>query len=378
MPDDVLRGIRVADFSRVLAGPYATMLLADFGADVIKIEPPAGDDTREWKPPVDASGEATYFGSVNRNKRSVALDLTNDADLAEARRLAATADVVIENFRPGVMARFGIAYDDVRAVNPGVVYCSITGFGEGAGAGLAGYDLLVQAMGGLMSITGEPDGEPAKAGVALVDVITGQNAVAGILLALRERDRSGSGQRVEVNLLQGLLSALTNQAGSTLATGRAPRRMGNQHPSIAPYALYRAADRELVIAVGNDRQFRTLARLIGREELGTDDRFATNPARVAHRDELGAELEAALSTRPAADWAAAFADGGVPAGLVNDVAEAIAFAESLGLDPVVDLDGRRSIADPVTLSATPAQYRTPPPRLDEHAGADWHDRKDPA
>jgi crotonobetainyl-CoA:carnitine CoA-transferase CaiB-like acyl-CoA transferase len=369
----VLRGIRVADFSRVLAGPYATMLLADFGADVIKIESPDGDDTRAWRPPVDASGEATYFGAVNRNKRSIALDLTTEAGLAEARRLAATADVVVENFRPGVMGRFGLAYNDVRAANPGVVYCSITGFGEGAGAGLAGYDLLVQAVGGLMSITGEPDGAPAKAGVALVDVITGQNAVAGVLLALRERDRTGVGQRVEVNLLQGLLSALTNQAGSTLATGRAPARMGNQHPSIAPYAVFGAADRELVIAVGNDRQFRTLARLIGREALGDDERFATNPARVAHRDALRDELEAALVTRPAAEWTAVFGDAGVPAGLVNDVAEAIAFAESLGLDPIVDLDGRRSIADPVGLSATPAAYRTPPPALDQHAGADWLD-----
>nr|WP_308798710.1 CoA transferase [Agromyces protaetiae] len=377
MPEGVLGGIRVADFSRVLAGPYATMLLADFGADVIKVEPPAGDDTRQWKPPTDASGEATYFGSVNRNKRSVALDLATEAGLLEARRLAATADVVIENFRPGVMARFGLAYDDVRALNPGAVYCSITGFGDGAGAGLAGYDLLVQAVGGLMSITGSPDGEPAKAGVALVDVITGQNAVAGILLALRERDRTGAGQRVEVNLLHGLLSALTNQAGSTLATGRAPARMGNQHPSIAPYAVFRAADRELVIAVGNDRQFRTLARLVGREELGDAARFATNPARVAHRDELGTELEGALAARPAAEWAAIFADGGVPAGLVHDVAEAIAFAESLGLDSVVDLDGRRSIADPIGMSATPPSYRTPPPALDEHAGADWLHRKDP-
>jgi crotonobetainyl-CoA:carnitine CoA-transferase CaiB-like acyl-CoA transferase len=369
----VLRGLRIADFSRVLAGPYATMLLADFGADVIKIESPSGDDTRAWRPPVDASGEATYFGSVNRNKRSVALDLTTDAGLAEARRLAATADVVIENFRPGVMGRFGLAYDDVRAANPGVVYCSITGFGAGDGAALAGYDLLVQAVGGLMSITGEPDGAPAKAGVALVDVITGQNAVAGILLALRERDRTGSGQLVEVNLMQGLLSALTNQAGSTLATGRAPARMGNQHPSIAPYAVFRAVDREIVIAVGNDRQFRTLARLIGREWMGDDERFATNPARVAHRDELRAELEAALEERAAADWVAVFGDAGVPAGLVNDVAEAVAFAERLGLDPVVDLGGRRSIADPISLSSTPATYRTPPPALDEHAGADWRD-----
>jgi crotonobetainyl-CoA:carnitine CoA-transferase CaiB-like acyl-CoA transferase len=374
----VLHGVRIADFSRVLAGPYATMLLADFGADVIKIESPSGDDTRAWRPPVDASGEATYFGSVNRNKRSVALDLTTAEGLAEAKRLAMTADVVIENFRPGVMGRFGLEYSDVSAVNPGVVYCSITGFGAGDGAALAGYDLLVQAVGGLMSITGEPDGAPAKAGVALVDVITGQNAVAGILLALRERDRTGTGQLVEVNLMQGLLSALTNQAGSTLATGRAPARMGNQHPSIAPYAVFRAADRELVIAVGNDRQFRTLARLLGREGLGDDERFATNPARVAHRDALSESLESALAARPAADWVAVFSDAGVPAGLVNDVGEAIAFAERLGLDPVVDLGGRRSIADPVGLSSTPAIYRTPPPALDEHAGADWLDREDSA
>jgi len=376
LPEGVLRGIRVADFSRVLAGPYATMLLADFGADIIKVESPAGDDTRQWKPPVDASGEATYFGSVNRNKRSVALDLTTEAGLAEARRLAATADVVIENFRPGVMARFGLDYEDVRAENPGVVYCSITGFGDGAGATLPGYDLLVQAVGGLMSITGEPTGPAAKAGVALVDVITGQNAVAGILLALRERDRTGAGQRVDVNLMHGLLSALTNQAASTLATGRPPGRMGNQHPSIAPYAVFRAADRELVIAVGNDRQFRTLARLIGREALGDDPRFATNPARVAHRDELTAELEAALAARSAGEWSGILADGGVPAGLVHNVAEAIDYAGTLGLDAVVDLDGRRSIAAPISLSATPAAYRTAPPALDEHAGADWFPRKD--
>ncbi|MRG59500.1 CoA transferase [Agromyces sp. CFH 90414] len=378
MGRSVLDGVRVADFSRVLAGPYATMTLADFGADVIKVEPPGGDDTRAWRPPVDAAGDATYFASVNRNKRSVALDLATESGLAEARRLVRTADVVVENFRPGVMERFGLAYDDVAAVNPRVVYCSITGFGTAGGAGLAGYDLLVQAVGGLMSITGDPSGGPVKAGVALVDVITGQNAVAGILLALRERDRSGRGQHVEVNLLHGLLAALTNQAGSTLATGASPRRLGNRHPSIAPYAVFRAADRDLVLAVGNDRQFRSLARLIGRPDLGDDPRFAGNEARVANRDALTEALEAALAVGAAADWVEAFADAGVPAGLVNDVAEAIAFAESLGLDPVVDLGGRRSIADPIGLSATPAEHRTPPPALDEHHGADWREaRKEP-
>jgi crotonobetainyl-CoA:carnitine CoA-transferase CaiB-like acyl-CoA transferase len=383
----VLGGIRVADFSRVLAGPYATMLLADFGADVIKVEPPAGDDTRQWHPPVGPDGQATYFGSVNRNKRSVALDLTDAAGLAEARRLAASADVVVENFRPGVMARFGLAYDDVRAANPGVVYCSITGFGAGDGAALAGYDLLVQAVGGLMSITGTPGGDATKAGVALVDVLTGQNAVAGILLALRRRDATGEGSLVEVNLLQSLLSALTNQAGSTLATGRAPARLGNAHPSIAPYAVFRAADRELVVAVGNDRQFRTLARLLGAPGLADDERFATNADRVAHRDALHDELERALAAASAAHWVEVLTDAGVPAGLVNDVAEALAFADRLGLAPVVeipideDLETRAaraprpahpSVSNPIGIASAPARYLSPPPRLDADHGADWH------
>lgn len=371
-----LAGVRVADFSRVLAGPYATMMLADFGADVVKIESLGGDDTRHWRPPVDANGQATYFGSVNRNKRSVALDLTDAAGLAEARRLAASADVVIENFRPGVMDRFGLSYDEVRAGNPGVVYCSITGFGAGEGAALAGYDLLVQAVGGLMSITGAADGEPAKAGVALVDVLTGQNAVAGILLALRERDRSGRGQFVEVNLMQSLLSALTNQAASTLATGAPPRRLGNAHPSIAPYAVFHAADRELVIAVGNDKQFRALAEVLGVPSLADDARFASNGDRVAHRAELTVLIEERLVAASAAHWVEALSAAGVPAGLVNDVAEAIAFGEALGLEPVAEIAAgahtSRTVANPIGLSRSPAAYRTPPPALDEHAGADWH------
>lgn len=378
VPDGVLAGVRVADFSRVLAGPYATMMLADFGADVVKIESPGGDDTRHWRPPVDASGQATYFGSVNRNKRSVALDLTDGAGLADARRLAASADVVIENFRPGVMQRFGLAYDDVSAANPGVVYCSITGFGTGEGAALAGYDLLVQAVGGLMSITGAADGEPAKAGVALVDVLTGQNAVAGILLALRERDRTGRGQLVEVNLMQSLLSALTNQAASTLATGVPPQRLGNAHPSIAPYAVFRAADRELVIAVGNDKQFRALAEVLAAPSLPDDPRFASNGERVAHRAELTALIEERLAAASAAHWVGALSAAGVPAGLVNDVAEAIAFGEALGLEPVAEIavpgaaHASRTVANPIGLLSSPPAYRTPPPALDEHAGADWH------
>jgi crotonobetainyl-CoA:carnitine CoA-transferase CaiB-like acyl-CoA transferase len=368
----VLAGIRVADFSRVLAGPYATMTLADFGADVIKIEPPTGDDTRHWRPPVDANGQATYFNSVNRGKRSIAVDLGTAEGRAQAQALAASADVVVENFRPGVMAKFGLDYDSVRAVNPAAVYCSITGFGSGEGAALAGYDLLVQAVGGLMSITGAPDGEPAKAGVALVDVLCGLNAVSGILLALRERDRSGDGQRVEVNLLQSLLSALTNQASSTLQTGTAPRRLGNAHPSIAPYAVFRAADRDIVIAVGNDRQFAALCGVIGMPQLAADGRYATNTDRVAHRDELAVDLETGLAAAPAAEWADRLASAGVPAGLVNDVAEAIDFAASLGLDPVVTLGATRTVSSPIGLSATPAVPHTPPPAFDADNGAVWH------
>nr|WP_082510569.1 CoA transferase [Leifsonia sp. Leaf325] len=374
-----LSGVRVADFSRVLAGPYATMMLADFGADVVKIEPPAGDDTRSWTPPVDASGASTYFASVNRSKRSVVLDLTTDGGLAEARRLAFSADVVVENFRPGVMDRFGLDFESVRAANPGVVYCSITGFGAGDGAALPGYDLLVQAVGGLMSVTGGPDGDPTKAGVALVDVLTGLNALSGILLALRARDAAGGptgpgaaapGSLVQVDLLSSLLSGLVNQASSTLATGVAPRRMGNAHPSIAPYESFRAADRDLVIAVGNDRQFGVLAAVLGDPALD-DPRFATNPLRVAHRGELRAVIEQRLATAPASDWVSRLSAAGVPAGLVNDVGEAIAFAESLGLAPVVEVDGSRSIANPIRLASDPAAYGSRPPRLGEHAGADW-------
>ncbi|WP_314147932.1 CoA transferase [uncultured Leifsonia sp.] len=381
MADGVLAGIRVADFSRVLAGPYATMMLADFGADVVKIESPAGDDTRAWRPPVDAAGESTYFGAVNRNKRSVVCDLGTEDGLAAARRLAETADVVVENFRPGVMERFGFDEASLRAVNPRLVYCSITGFGRDAGAALPGYDLLVQAVGGLMSITGAPDGEPSKVGVALVDVLTGLNAFSGILLALRQRDATGVGSRVDVDLLGSLLAALTNQASSTLATGDAPGRLGNAHPSIAPYELFTAADRELVVAVGNDRQFSAFAETIGLPALGTDQRFATNQERVRNRDALRAAIAPALAARTAADWVAALSAARVPAGLVNSVAEAFAFATALGLDPVVvttDPETGRSSrqpATPIRLDTAPAVHRTPPPLLGAH-DARWAEHDD--
>jgi crotonobetainyl-CoA:carnitine CoA-transferase CaiB-like acyl-CoA transferase len=368
-----LDGLKVLDFSRVLAGPFATMMLGDLGADVIKVErPDGGDETRAWGPPFDARGQATYFLSVNRNKRSLVLDLRDDADLERARELALGADVLVENFRPGLMAEIGLAYEDLEVGNPGLVYCSITGFGPGQGARLPGYDLLVQALGGLMSITGEPDRDPQKVGVALVDILTGLFATSGVLAALRHRERSGQGQKVEVSLLASLLAALVNQASAYTAGGVVPHRMGNAHPSISPYELYDAGDGQLVIAVGNDRQFRALCDTIDRSELADDARFATNTDRVANRTELRGEIDRALKNRPAAHWSEVLTDARVPAGLVNDVGGAFRLAGELGLDPVVELpisgDGPATplTRNPITLSRTPASYRSAPPELAAH------------
>ncbi|WP_260230712.1 CaiB/BaiF CoA-transferase family protein [Streptomyces sp. Je 1-79] len=363
-----LSGIVVADFGRVLAGPYMTMLLADLGADVIKIERPgSGDDTRAWGPPF-ADGQATYFLGVNRNKRSVALDLTDPTDLAAARAIVDRADVLVENFRPGTMEKLGLGYDDVRASNPGLVYCSVTGFGTAEGAHLPGYDLLVQAMGGLMSVTGEPGGQGTKAGVALVDVITGLHAGLGVLAALRHRERTGEGQRVEVSLLTSLLSALTNQSAAHLAAGVVPRAMGNRHPSIAPYEVFEAQDRPLVLAVGNDRQFRALCVRLGLPGLADDARFATNSARVAHREELVAALAGPLAGRTADRWFEELTAAGVPCGPINDLAAAFGLADRLGLAPHVpdDAAGPGQVVNPITLGVTPPSYRAAPPRLGEH------------
>jgi crotonobetainyl-CoA:carnitine CoA-transferase CaiB-like acyl-CoA transferase len=371
-----LDNLRILDFSRVLAGPLATMLLADFGAMVLKVERPGvGDDTRHWGPPFDPSGAATYFQSVNRNKHSVAINLQSPAGAEQARALAAGADVVVENFRPGLLDDLGLGYEHLRATNPKLIYCSITGFGRAAGAELPGYDLLVQAVGGLMSITGQANGGPQKVGVALVDVLAGLFATIGVLAALRERDRSGEGQRVEVDLLSALLAALVNQGSAFTAGGEVPIRMGNRHPSITPYESLRCADGEMVIAVGNDRQFAGLAGVLGVPELADDHRFATNPARVEHRDELISELEQLLAKRPAASWVTELTDARVPAGVVNDISEAFALAERLGLDPLATIplaDGTdlRLARNPVKLSRTPARYRAAPPQLGQRAATD--------
>ena len=297
-----LTGLLVADFSRILAGPYATMLLADLGAEVVKVEGPGGDDTRSWQPPV-RDGVATYYLSVNRNKRSIALDLGADADLAAARELAQRADVFIENFRPGGLMRFGLDYDSVATANPAVIYASISGFGSGPqGAPLPGYDLIVQAMSGLMSLTGDPAGEPYRAGVAVFDVIAGLHATIGILAALNHRNATGEGQHVEVSLLASAMSGLVNQTGAYAAGNVVPFRMGNSHPSLFPYEPLPCSDGELVVAAGNDLQFRKLTLVLGVPELADDPRFGRNSDRTANRVQLRPLLVERLRTRTKLEW----------------------------------------------------------------------------
>ncbi|UYB44906.1 CoA transferase [Streptomyces sp. Je 1-4] len=386
----------VADFSRVLAGPLAAATLADLGAEVIKVERPGtGDDTRAWGPPFVADppsgeyppsgeepapheggaprrGTAAYFDAANRSKRGLALDLGDPDDAAAARELARRADVLIENFRPGSLAKYGLDHTATRAANPGLVHCTITGFGSGAGARLPGYDFVVQAVGGLMSITGEPCGTPLKAGVALVDVLTAKDATTGILAALRHRDRTGQGQLVEVNLLSSLLGSLVNQASGHLATGRDPGPMGNRHPSIAPYETLACRDGQLLaVAVGNDRQFRELVRALGAPELAEDVRFVRNEDRVQNRTDLIKALERRLASDTPRGWTERLTAVSVPCGPVNTVSEALELAQRLGLDPVTPVGEGRipQVTSPLRLSGTPVAQPFAPPRLDEHGTA---------
>jgi crotonobetainyl-CoA:carnitine CoA-transferase CaiB-like acyl-CoA transferase len=364
-----LAGLLVADFSRILAGPYASMLLADMGAEVIKVESPGGDDTRTWVPPMRAD-VSTYYLAINRNKRSVALDFKDPADLALACELAARADVVIENFKPGGLAKFGLDYDTVAAQNPGVVYASISGFGSTGGAKLPGYDLIVQAISGLMSLTGDPHGEPYRAGISIFDVMSGMQATIGVLAALRHRATTGEGQHVEVNLLATALSGMVNQASAYVAGGEVPFRMGNAHPSLFPYEPLPTADGDLIITAGNDGQFAKLCAALGLPELVDDPRFGRNEDRTANREELRPLLVERLRTKGRMEWFDELLAAGVACGPINTVDEGVAFAERVGLDPVVRVgqgeDAVPSIRNPITFSATPARYDLPPPRLDEH------------
>jgi crotonobetainyl-CoA:carnitine CoA-transferase CaiB-like acyl-CoA transferase len=365
-----LAGIRVADFSRVLAGPLATMLLADLGADVVKVERPGiGDDTRAWGPPF-VGDDAAYFLSLNRNKRSVELDLTSERGIAVARELALGSDVVVENFRPGLMAGFGLDHETLSAKQPGLVYCSLTAFGpEGGSASRPGYDIIVQALSGLMSFTGHPGGEPTKVGVALLDVICGLYAANAIQAALLGREATGRGAKVTVSLFDASVAALVNQAENFLLGGVVPEPMGNAHPNIVPYQLFHAADRPFILAAGNDRLFERACEVIGRPELGSDERFATNGARVEHRDALIPILQEAFGSRPANAWLAALEQAAVPCAPVRRLDEV--FASPEGAATVQDVDDPvrgqlRLVANPIRVNDLTTPVRRSPPLLGEH------------
>lgn len=372
-----LEGIVIADLSRVLAGPLATMTLGDLGAEIIKVERPGvGDDTRQWGPPFSEEGSPYYLG-LNRNKRSLTLDFEDPEDLAVARRLVERADVVVENFRPDTMEKFGLGYEALSSINTGLVYfvyCLISAFGSGPEASrLPGYDFLVQAASGFMSITGQEKGEPVKVGVAVIDMICGLYATTGILAALHARKESGSGQQIEISLMDSALSALLNQASAYLIAGIEPSPLGNRHPSIAPYETYQAADRPLALAVGNDALWKRLCRELGLEELEEDERFATNSARVSNIDELHEILERVFAKASAATWVECLGAASIPAGLVRSVGEAFDFAGELGLEPTVEVEGNETGASlpltrsPLRMSRTPTEVCLSPPSLGQHS-----------
>ena len=366
-----LDGIVIADFSRVLAGPYATMLLADMGATVIKVESPNGDDTRLWMPP-ERDGIGTYYLSVNRNKSSIALDLADEDDLQTAYAILDRADVFDENFKPGGLARFGLDAESVHERWPHLIHASITGFGTEGGASMPGYDLLVQGMSGFMHVTGHPEGDPQRAGVAIFDVVTGLHAAVGILAALLERQgsESGRGQHVAMNLLSSALSGLVNQTTGYAAAGNNPQRLGNDHPSLYPYGPFPTADQNLIICVGNDSQFTRLVQTLGMPELAADPRFDSVLLRNQNRDALRVLMADALAKRTADEWFEQLQTVGVPCAPILDVAQGVERAGALGLEPVVQVGepGSRQvplIRNPVTFSRTPVAYPKAPPHLDE-------------
>lgn len=380
MAERPLAGLRVVELARVLAGPWIGQTLADLGADVIKVEAPGGDETRGWGPPFAADGAAAYFHACNRGKRGIALDFRDAGDRALARRLVAGADVVLENFKVGGLARHGLDYASAARLNPGVVYASVTGFGQdGPEAARAGYDFVIQAMGGIMDLTGDPDGPPQKPGVAYADLFTGMYGTVAVLAALHLRSRTGLGQWIDLALLDTQLAVLANQAANFLVGGVVPRRMGNAHPNIVPYQVFDAADGPLVIACGNDGQFARLCLGLGLD-LHRDPRFATNRDRLANRAALLAELGPRIAALPRAEVLAALHAGGVPAGAINTVAEAFAEPQAVARGMVQEVGGSRSAPLPVRFSAAEVAADRPPPRLDEHGaairaalagGADW-------
>lgn len=366
-----LDGLVVLDLSRVLAGPYCTMILGDLGADVIKVEHPDGDDTRRWGPPF-AAGESAYYLAVNRNKRSVVADLKTPAGRELVRRIARQADILVENFRPGTLDRLGLGLDLLRAENPRLITLTISGMGAtGPDAELPGYDFIVQALGGLMSITGPAAGAPSKVGVAVVDLTTGMLAANAILAALYARERTGAGQHIETSLLESQVAWLANVASAYLVTGEAPVRHGNAHPTIVPYQTFRGVDREFALGVGNDAQWQRLCTAIGRPELADDARFRTNPDRVRHREELTTLLESHFAAAPAGEWVARIREAGVPAGPVRTIPEVLEDPQVHAREMVVrvphpSIGELRLIGIPCKFSVTPAAIRRPPPLLGEH------------
>lgn len=370
-----LEGIRVLDLSRVLAGPWATQLLADLGAEVVKVEKPGeGDDTRHWGPPYVASPdgktrETAYFLATNRGKRSLCVDIAKPAGQKIIRELAAGSDVFVENFKVGALAKYGLDYATLKALNPRLVYCSITGFGQdGPYASRPGYDFMIQGMSGLMSVTGEADGGPVKVGVALADLITGLYASNAILAALMHRERSGLGQHIDVALLDSMVAALANQALNYLASGRSPGRLGNGHPNIVPYETFTASDAPIIVAVGNEGQFRKLCALLSVPQLAADARFASNAQRVENRVELAALLNDRLRQQPVAHWLARLGEHGIPAGPINTIEQVFADPQvrhrGLKLElPRAGLGMVPSVACPIRLSATPVRYERAPPAL---------------
>ena len=363
-----LSGIGVLDLSRVLAGPWATQMLGDLGAEIIKVEKPGeGDDTRGWGPPWHgdpADRRSAYFLSANRNKRSVTIDIATPEGQALIRALAAKSDVVVENFKSGGLARYGLDQAALRATNPRLIYCSITGFGQGGPrAAQAGYDLMIQAQSGFMSITGEPDRDPQRSGVAIIDLMTGLHATIAILAALRQRDVTGEGQHIDLALFDVAASMLANQASNYLVSGAVPGRQGNSHPNVVPYQAFATADGHLILAVGNDGQFARFAALAGHAEWAADARFRTNAARVVHRDALVPAIAAAMLHRTTADWATALDAAGIPSGPINTIDEALADPQALFRKLVRDDDGVPGIASPLRLSASPMTDATPPPLL---------------
>jgi crotonobetainyl-CoA:carnitine CoA-transferase CaiB-like acyl-CoA transferase len=366
-----LNGIRVLDLSRVLAGPYCTMVLGDLGADVIKVESPEGDETRGWGPPF-AEGESAYYLCVNRNKRSMVVNFKTDEGCTILQELIKQSDVLVENFRPGTLTRFSLDYKTVSALNPKLIYCSITGFGQtGPLSTKPGYDFMIQAMGGLMSITGEPDGEPMKVGVAVADLFAGQNAVIGILAALQARTQTGMGQHLDISLFDSQVGMLANVASNYLISGNLPKRYGNAHPNIVPYQSFQASDAWFVIAVGNDRQFERLCEVISKQELASNARYRLNSERVRNRDELIALLKPIFLKKTVREWLSALEEAGIPCGPINTLDKVFAEPQMEAREMLIhmqhpEIGDLKLVGSPLKFSDTPVGYKFPPPRLGEH------------